>query len=123
MIPNYFWPEEGRRHDMKLLRHSGQGEKIKDALVINLRQYYIYGDAPYFRTPWIHTSIDHAKYTDDQDVYKSEMGKVRVAVEWNYKDREQIWERDDFHGPSWFASALLVFCIHNLLHFSISRHA
>lgn len=40
-------PVEGRRHDLFLLQHLGLDDELRDILLINGVQYYVYGASAY----------------------------------------------------------------------------
>lgn len=89
-------PEVGRRHDMTLYRESGIGAVLEQALVIDGKQYCIYGDAAYMLRPWLQTAFPRVLATPQQVVYNTAMSAVREAVEWTYKDVKQMWTSQDF---------------------------
>lgn len=91
-----YGPEVGRRHDMTLYRDSGIGEALENVLLIDGKQYCIYGDAAYLLRPWLQTAYPRINATAAELVYNREMSAVREAVEWTYKDVKQLWTSQDF---------------------------
>ena len=45
-------PIEGGRHDLTVLRKSGWNEILEAALLVDDKQYYVYGDGAYTLRPW-----------------------------------------------------------------------
>lgn len=91
-----YGPEVGRRHDMTLYRESGLGEVLEAVLVINGKQYCLYGDAAYILRPWLQTAFPRTNASADEIMYNKAMSAVREAVEWTYKDIKQLWTSQDF---------------------------
>lgn len=91
-----YGPEVGRRHDTTLLRKSGLEERLQAILLIDGRQFYLYGDAAYMIRPWLQTAFPRVGATEEQLEYDTGTSAVRVSVEWNYKDVKQMWTINDF---------------------------
>lgn len=91
-----YGPEVGRRHDMTLYRQSGIGDELAAVLLIDGKQYCIYGDAAYLLRPWLQTAHPRLNATAAELMYNKLMSAVRTAVEWTYKDVKQLWCSQDF---------------------------
>ena len=111
-------PEVGRRHDKTLIRHIRTSECLEESLLVDGRQFYMYGDAVYILRACLQTAFDHLSAKASQRTYNTAMNAVRVYVKWNYKDLQQMWTRSDFCrlltvrrfsvGLLYTASALLI---------------
>eukprot|EP00171_Calliarthron_tuberculosum_P007558 IDg7558t1 len=93
---NLYGPEVGRRHDMTLYRESNLDAVLQEALLVDGRQYCIFGDSAYVLKPWLQTAFPRVGSTSAQEAYNTAMSMVREAVEWTYKDLKQIWTSQDF---------------------------
>lgn len=91
-----YGPEEGRRHDITLYRHSEWEAILSECLHINGQYYYIFGDSAYMLRPWMQRLYSHGIRTPEQAEFNGKMSTVRVAVEHNYKDLKQYWTSQDF---------------------------
>lgn len=91
-----YGPEVGRRHDMTLYRESRLGEVLETVLVIDGKQFCIFGDAAYLLRPWLQTAFPSLNASAQDILYNKAMSMVRVAVEWTYKDFKQLWISQDF---------------------------
>lgn len=95
LIFNVGGPIEGRRHDMTLFRLSNIEEDLARALLINGQQHYIYGDSAYVLRAYLQVPFQGSALTDDQISFNAAMSKVRVSVEWGYKDIKQYFTHLD----------------------------
>ena len=59
-----YGPQEGRRHDLALFRQSNIELALEEALVIDGRQFYIYGDVAYMLRPWLQVAYDRILPTE-----------------------------------------------------------
>lgn len=96
LIFSFYGPEESRRHDLILLRRSGITSILEECLLINERQFCVYGDAAYLLRPWIQKAYDLDTATEEQKLFKKLMSAVRVTVEWNYKYLKKKWSINDY---------------------------
>ena len=96
LIFHLYGPEVGRRHDMYLYRTSGLDGILRDTLLIEGKQYAIYGDAAYLHRPWLQVAFSRFNVTPQQTLYNQRMSAVREAVEWSYKDIKQLWSSQDY---------------------------
>ena len=96
LLFSLYGPEESRRHDMTLLHNSGISKALSSCLLINGRQFYVYGDAGYILRVWMQTVFNYVGASKAETEYNKDMIAVRVTVEWNYKDLKQLWCRNDF---------------------------
>jgi nuclease HARBI1 len=81
-----FGPFEGRRHDMHLYAQSGIDDVLSQELQIDGVQHYLYGDSGYALRPYLITPFEGAVLTVDESLFNKRMSKVRVSVEWAFKD-------------------------------------
>lgn len=81
---------------MTLYRDSGLGDVLEAVMVINGKQYCIYGDSAYLLRPWLQTAQPRLHATAAELVYNTAMSAVREAIEWTYKDVKQFWTSQDF---------------------------
>lgn len=91
-----YGPEEGRRHDLTLLRKSGWNERLQEALLIDGEYYYIYGDSAYMLRPWMQRPFQHGLCSAQEAIFNAAMSAVRVTVEHSYKDIKKYWTSQDF---------------------------
>ena len=96
-VLHMYGPEEGRRHDLTLLRNSCIENSSQQSMVLENRQFSIYGDAAYIMRPWLQTAFPNLTATPAQQFYNKAMSAVREAVEWSYKDIKQTWSSQHFH--------------------------
>ena len=96
LIFSLYGPEVGRRHDITVLRSSGVSEILQDCLQIDGEQFYIFADKAYILRPWMQVGFDSTTATVEQQMFNTEMCKVREAVEWSYKEIKLMWTRNDF---------------------------
>lgn len=71
-------------------------DRLKNNLVINEEQYYIYGDQAHVLQLWMQTAFKRAMATVEQQAYIISVNGVRTAVEWSYKDVTQSFTSQDF---------------------------
>lgn len=91
-------PVEGRRHDLYLLNQSGLDDAVRDSLLIDDVQYYVYGDAAYINhtRPWLLSGFPPAFITPFMSAFNTSNNRPRTSVEWNYKDVKQMFTSTDF---------------------------
>lgn len=82
MIANFFGPEPGRRHDSFLLEQSKVVEKLRDQ--IGADNLYLYGDSGYSLKRLLITPHQGNNLTPAQVAFNEQMGKLRIAVEWEF---------------------------------------
>lgn len=96
LIFNLFGPVEGRRHDMTLYHQSGMDGHLRDTLVVDGEQYYLYADAAYVLRAWLQIAFAGDNLTDAQAAYNTAMSALRVSVEWAFKDIKQVFSYLDY---------------------------
>ena len=96
LILHIFGPVEGRRHDMSLYRESNIDSLLQDSMNINGIQYCLYGDPAYFLRPYLQVGYQGSSFTADQTVFNASMSKVRIAVEWAFRDVKMYFTHVDF---------------------------
>jgi nuclease HARBI1 len=86
LLFHVFGPFEGSRHDMHLYAESGPDDVLAEGLLIDGAQYYLSGDAGFALRPYLITPFEGAVLTPDEALFNRRMSKVRVSVEWAFKD-------------------------------------
>lgn len=76
-----FGPDVGRRHDLTLYRDIGLGAILEEVLLIDGKQYCLYGDVAYMVRPWLQTAFSRLTAMPLQAMYKNGVSEVRVTVE------------------------------------------
>jgi DDE superfamily endonuclease len=95
LVLHLFGPMEGRRYDMFLYNASGIDQVLQTTLSISGRQYYIYGDVAYTLRPYLQVGFKGSTLSPDEVVFNLSMSKVRVAVEWAFRDVKQYFTHLD----------------------------
>jgi hypothetical protein len=95
LVLHLFGPIEGRRHDMFLYNASGIDHILQTSLSISGRQYYIYGDVAYTVRPYLKVGFKGTTLSPEEVAFDSSMSKVRVAVEWAFRDVKQYFTHLD----------------------------
>lgn len=96
IILHAFGPMEGRRHDWTLYLQSGIAEESESCLLINGKQYFIYGDSGYNRSAYLEVPYQGAALQDWQIAINTAMSSGRITVEWLFKQVKQYWTVADF---------------------------
>lgn len=84
LIANMFGPIEGRRHDAFMLGFSGLANKLQRFQTPTGEPYVIYGDPAYGLTRNILAPFRGAQLTVDEQLFNTQMSKVRISVEWGF---------------------------------------
>jgi DDE superfamily endonuclease len=61
-------------------------EILSGCLLIDGKQYCVYGDPAYMLCPNLQFGYPGLPETHDQHAYNMSMSSARMAVEWSYKD-------------------------------------
>jgi hypothetical protein len=96
LILHLFGPVEGRRHDMTLYRESNIDHLLQSSMNINGVQYCLYGDPAYCLRPYLQVGYQGSNLTADQILFNASMSKVRIAVEWAFRDVKMYFTHVDF---------------------------
>ena len=96
IIHHLFGPLESRRHDMTLFRDSQIESALQRSLMIDGRQFYIYGDSAYVLRPFLQIAFQGAALTEEQCQFNTEMNRLRTSVEWGFKDIKKYFTHVDF---------------------------
>jgi nuclease HARBI1 len=96
LLFNIYGPEDGRRHDMTLYNKSGIYEELSAALLVDGKQFCIYGDAAYVLRPFLQVGFPTVNADPETAIYTAKMNSIRIAVEWTYKDIKQNWTSIDY---------------------------
>jgi nuclease HARBI1 len=106
MLFHVFGPFEGR--DMQVYAESGLDDVLGDSLLIGGIQYHLYGDSGYALRPYLMTPFEGAALTTDEALFNKRMSKVRVSVEWAFKDIKKYFSKTLFPGRWYFQELLRV---------------
>jgi len=80
---------------MTLYHESAMDATLADALIVGGEQYYLYGDVAHMMRPWLQTGFEGI-LSPDQDAHNNAMKVPRTAVEWGFKDVQQVCSSLDF---------------------------
>jgi DDE superfamily endonuclease len=95
LILHLFGPIEGRRHDMTLYRESNIDDALQTSMEISGTQYYLYGDPAYCLRPYLQIGYRGSYLTIQQVQFNFAMSKVRIAVEWAFRDVKMYFTHVD----------------------------
>ena len=84
LIAHMFGPIEGRRHDAFMLGVSGLANKLHRFQTPTGEPYVIYGDPAYGLACNIISPFRGTRLTDDEQMFNTQMSKVRASVEWGF---------------------------------------
>ena len=120
MMPHFFGPIEGRRHDSALYYLSGLDQQLPGILDANNQSMCIYGDSAYALRRYLVTPFKGANISQIQHNFNKNMASVRVAVEWGFAKMSQIFAFLAFHhnqkvflqpiAKYWIVGAILCNC-------------
>lgn len=96
LIYHLFGPVDGRRHDITVLRRSNLEEHVQQSLLVDEKQYCLYGDPAYVLREYMQVGFSGAHLTPQQRAFNKDMSKVRIAVEWGFKDIKKYFTHVDF---------------------------
>jgi nuclease HARBI1 len=91
LILHLFGPIEGRRHDMFMYSTSRIDQILQNSLLISGRQYYLYGNVAYTLRPYLQMGFRGSTISSDEIAFNDSMSKVRVTVEWAFRDVKQFF--------------------------------
>ena len=94
-VLHLFGPVEGRRHDMTLYRQSNIESALSSSVLYNNNQYYAYSDSAYVLRPFLQVGFKGPHLTDSQKTFNMTMSKLRVSMEWAFKDVKKYFTRVD----------------------------
>jgi DDE superfamily endonuclease len=77
---------EGRGHDMTLYKESEIDAALQTSMFIDGTQHYLYGDPAYCLRPYLQVGFQGSDASLEQSLFNAEMSKVRIAVEWAFRD-------------------------------------
>jgi nuclease HARBI1 len=116
MVLNLFGPMEGRRHDMHIFHSSDIEDKLSGSMLFNGIQYHLYADAGYVLRPYMLVGFGGSLAPQEQDLNRR-MSRVRVAIEWAFKDIKKYFAHAAFprkmvlsRAPigSWYLASVLL---------------
>jgi hypothetical protein len=95
LILHLYGPIEGRRNDMMLYRESQIDEVMQSSSNILGVQYCLYDDPAYCLRLYLQVGFQGSNLTGDQIQFNSSMSKVRIAVEWTFRDIKMYFTHID----------------------------
>lgn len=96
LIQHVAGPIEGRRHDWTLYIRSGLEENLPEVLEIDGVRYRIYGDSGYSRRWFMEVPFQGSSLSAAQMAFNTAMAKVRITVEWVFKEVKMYFATLDF---------------------------
>jgi hypothetical protein len=120
MLCHVFGPFEGRRHDMHLYAESGLDDILGESFLIGGIQYHLYGDSGFALRPYLITPFEGAALTTDEALFNERIPKVRVSVEWDFKEIKKYFPISLFPGRLYFHELLQVPSTWKVVCFGIS---
>ena len=86
MILHAYGPVEGRRHDWFMFPCSGLESNFGSILHIREKQYVLFGDSGYNWRHFMEFTFQGSNLNVNQSAFNFSMSKVRVTVEWIFKE-------------------------------------
>jgi hypothetical protein len=80
---------------MFLYNASGIDKVLQTSLSISGRQYYMYGDIAYTLRLYLQVGFKGSALSPDEVASNSALSKVRVTVEWAFRDVRQYFTHQD----------------------------
>ena len=96
LILHCFGPMEGRRHDWTLYVESGVEEELQSALNFGGKKYCIYGDSGYNNRWYLCIPFQGSNLNSSQLAFNKAMSRLRIPVEWLFKEVKQYFPLMDF---------------------------
>jgi len=96
MFAHVYGPLEGRRHDWTLYMRSDIDEQLNNALLVDGKQFCIYGDSGYNWRSYLEIPFQGAALSEDQTAFNKAMSGSRITVEWMFKEVKLYWTVLDF---------------------------
>ena len=81
---------------MTLFRESNIEHALSEGLTIGADQYHLYADSGYNVRPYILAPFSRQTSDPDELLFNKRMEKVRVAVEWAFKDVKNYFSHQAF---------------------------
>lgn len=94
LIFHVYVPVEGRQYNAFFYLQSGIDNELRDNIIINDVQHFLYAEKPYGVRPWIQTTCLNPLSSDARGLFNRSMSKVRTVVEWSYGELKQQFTRD-----------------------------
>ena len=85
-----------RRHDSTLLKQSNWEIILGECMLVDNRQFYIYGDLTYNIKPWLLRYFCAAVLSEEHHQFNACLSALRASAEHGYKEIKQIWTSQDF---------------------------
>lgn len=98
MIASFYGPIPGARHDSYMLAESQLLLQLENMLPRNqqVEVYALYGDPAYPQSRYIVGGYRNPAPNSIQAQWNTAMSKIRICVEWGFKDIIQYWTFLDF---------------------------
>jgi hypothetical protein len=93
MVIHAWGPGAGRHQDRWRLRESAINEKMRDAQVGEAVQYVMFGDNIFIPKSHLHVRHPGENYAlNNREIEENDARpRVRVSIEWNYKDTSSLF--------------------------------
>ena len=132
MMPHFYGPIEGCRHDSALYYLSELDTQLPCIVGSNNQQLCIYGDSAYALRRYLVTPFKGANISALQHDFNKNMASVRVAVEWGFAKITQIFAFLAYHhnqkvflqpiGKYWIVGTILCNCHSSLYRSQTSKY-
>eukprot|EP00171_Calliarthron_tuberculosum_P007193 IDg7193t1 len=96
LIIHMYGPAESRKPDLVLYTRSALDTELHSHMLIEGKQYGIYGDSAYTLRPWMQTAFPRHLASSQQVQYNRSMNRVRTSVEWSYQEVKPYFKSQDF---------------------------
>jgi hypothetical protein len=99
LIACLFGPIPGARHDSFMLAESGLLQQLSQIMPRNqpdVQIYSLYGDPAYPQSQYIVGGYRNPPPNSIEAQWNTTMSKVRICVEWGFKEISQVWTFLDF---------------------------
>lgn len=87
---------EARCHDRTLYRMRNIDDEVRNDMVVNGRQFCIYGDPAYLLRPYLIVLFSGYSITLPQSKFNKSMARVWNAVKWGFKEIKRYFTHVDF---------------------------
>ena len=80
-----------------MYRESKIDEQLRNSMLIDGTQYYLYSDQAYVLRPWMQVAFSRPTASAYHDAFNKSMNKVRTSVEISYGEVKLYFASQDFH--------------------------
>jgi hypothetical protein len=96
LIVDLYGPIAGSRHDSYMLAESGLLPKLRELMPEGEAIYSIFGDPAYPQSAYLLGSFTNTIANSDEAEWNTVLSKVRICVEWGFKEIAMQWSYLDF---------------------------